>query len=252
MITRIKSHSVVFRQAVSVGLMITGVGTFCIAEDSAALLAQADAAYAKREDIPQAKIAMITYERAGVMGSTAAVEGYWKASRAAWWTAEHTESRAEKLEYYERGMEDAKKALVLNSDAVAAHFWLGGNEGSYGDTKGVMKSLSLVKPIRHEMQEVIRLDEHFSDGGAWRVLGVVDFKVPGLMGGSKSRAKEELEKALAFGPNNPFNHYFMAEYYKTIGDKAKKEAEIAALRALNETPDLGPELKMMRERAERL
>src|SRR5205807_2278562 len=113
-------------------------------------------------------------------------------------------------------------------------------------------SLSLVKPIRHEMQEVIRLDEHFSDGGAWRVLGVVDYKVPGLMGGSKSRAKEELEKALSYGPSNPFNHYFMAEYYKTIGDKSKKEVEIAALRALKETSELGPELKMMQGRAEKL
>jgi hypothetical protein len=215
-------------------------------------LAQADAAYAKREDVPQAKIAMITYERASVMGSTSAVEGLWKASRAAWWVAEHTEKRAERLEYYQRGMDDAKKALTVNADAVPAHFWLGCNEGSYGDTKGVMKSLSLVKPIRQEMREVIRLDEHFSDGGAWRVLGVVDYKVPGLMGGSKSRAKAELEKAMAYGPNNPFSHYFMAEYYKTVGDKAKKEAEIAALRALHETPELGPELKMMQERAERL
>jgi tetratricopeptide (TPR) repeat protein len=252
MFTRIKSHSVVFRQAVRIGLMITGIGTLCIAEDAISLLSRADAAYAKREDIPQAKIAMITYERAGVLGSTSAVEGYWKASRAAWWLAEHTDMRAEKLEYYQRGIDDAKRALALNADAVPAHFWLGCNEGSFGDTKGVMKSLSLVKPIRQEMREVIRLNEHFSDGGAWRVLGVVDYKVPGLMGGRKSRAKEELDKALGFGPNNPFNHYFMAEYYKTIGDKAKKDVEIAALRALHETAELGPELKMMQERAARL
>ena len=221
-------------------------------EEPAALVAQADAAYAKREDISQATLALDYYEKLGAQSSHYSGESYWKAARAAWWVAEHTEKRADRLEIYQRGIADAQKALGLDGNPAASHFWLGVNEGSYGDTKGIMKSLSLVKPIRREMQAVLRLDEDFADGGAWRVLGVVDYKVPALFGGSKSRAKEELEKAATFGPNNPFNLYYMAEYDKVIGKKDKKEEAIAVLRALQPAGGLGPELKLMQERAERL
>jgi tetratricopeptide (TPR) repeat protein len=222
-----------------------------VGAQEASLVAQADAAYAKREDVPQAKIAMVTYERAAVSGSTQAVECYWKASRAAWWLGEHAQDRTERMDYYQKGVELDRKALAIEPNSIAAHYWLGCNLGSYGDTKGVLKSLSLVKPIRHEMQEVIRLDDHYSSGGAWQVLGVVDYKVPGLMGGSKSRAKQELEKALAIGPNDPFNNYYMAEFYQTTGDHAKKKSQIENLHTLHVAPDDVPELKMLQARAAR-
>ena len=83
------------------------------------------------------------------------------------------------------------------------------------------------------------------------MLGVVDYKVPGFIGGSKKRAKEELEKAVAMDPNNPFTHYYLAEFYKITGDAAKKKAEIDALRTLLVSPDLVPEQKMLQEKADR-
>ena len=214
-------------------------------------MSQADAAYAKREDVPQAKIAMITYERAAESDPKIAVEAFWKASRSAWWLGEHAQERAEKLESFQTGMNLAKNAIALNPDSVDAHFWLGANEGSYGDTKGVMKSLSMVKPIRHEMAEVIRLNDHYLGGGAYRVLGVVDYKVPAFIGGSKKRAKEELEKALAMDPNNPFTHYYLAEFYKIMGDNAKKATEREALHTLQVSADLVPEQKMLQAKADR-
>src|SRR5207247_1353398 len=117
--------------------------------------------------------------------------------------------------------------------------------------KGVMKSLSMVKPIRHEMAEVIRINDHYSGGGAYRVLGVVDYKVPGLVGGSKKRAKEELDKALAMGPNDPFTHYYLAEFYKITGDDAKKTAELEILHTLQVPVESIPELKMLQQKADR-
>jgi len=247
------------------GLCILALSASSQAEDVVSLIAQADAAYAKRDDVPEAKIAMITYDRAAtawraspedgratVMGSTRAAECYWKASRSAWWLGEHAEERAERLDYFQKGMNFAQKAIALNPDSVEAHFWLGGNEGSYGDSKGVLKSLSLLKPIRHEMREVIRLNDKYLDGGAYRVLGVVDYKVPPLLGGSKTRALEELEKARAMGPQDPFTHYYLAEYYKVTGDAAKEKMELDALRTLQVVPDSLPELRMLQQRAEKL
>jgi tetratricopeptide (TPR) repeat protein len=232
------------------GFVMLGLAVPLRAEE-VSLITQADAAYAKRDDVTQAKIAMITYERAAASDPTTAVDSYWKASRSAWWLGDHAQERSDKLDYFQTGIDDAKKAIALNLDSPDAHFWLGANEGSYGDTKGVMKSLSMVKPIRHEMAEVIRINDHYSGGAAYRVLGVVDYKVPALVGGSKKRAKEELEKALAMGPNDPFTHYYLAEFYKIMGDQAKKNAELDTLRALQVAPDTIPELKMLQAKADR-
>jgi len=231
-------------------LFVMGTAATVRSED-ASLMSQADAAYAKREDVPQAKIAMITYERLAKSDAKLAVEAYLKASRAAWWVGDHATERAEKLDIFQHGMDLAKNALAMDPESVDAHYWLGCNEGSYGDTKGVLKSLSMVKPIRHEMAEVIRLNERYDGGGAWQVLGVVDYKVPGLMGGSKKRAKEELDKALAIDPNNPYNHYYLAEFYMVMGDDAKKKAELDTLRSLQVSPDQLPDQKMLIAKADR-
>ena len=230
---------------------LTGVHPVVQAEDVPALIAQADAAYSQRDDVSQAKVAMLSYERAAAQDLSRTAECLWKASRTAWWLGEHGETRAERLSYYQKGIDLAKKVLALNPESVEGHFWLGGNLGSYGEVKGVLKSLSLVKPIRLEMGEVIRRNEHYLNGAAYHVLGAVDYKVPALMGGSKPRAKAELEKALSLGPSDPFNHYYMAEFAKTIGDKARLQSELAALRTLQVAPEDAPELKMVLEKAAR-
>jgi tetratricopeptide (TPR) repeat protein len=229
------------------------------AESAGSLMAQADAAYALREDPTQAKNSLTAYEGCAQSAQapdnptpdrSTAVSCYWKASRAAWWLGEHDHARADRLADYQRGIDDARKAVALDPDSAAAHFWLGGNEGSFGDTKGIMKSLGMVKPIRHEMAEVLRLNDHYNNGSAYQVLGVVDYKVPGLMGGDKGRAKIELERALVMGPNDPFHVYYMAEYWKTVGHKEKLKEELDALKNLQPPSDLIPETKMLQARAE--
>ena len=222
------------------------------AVDASELIAQADAAYAKREDVPQAKIAMVTYERAAEMDSTHAVEGYWKASRAAWWLGENTSEKSEQLKHFQAAMDLSQKAIDRNPDSVEGHFWLGATAGCYGKAKGVFKSLSLVKPIRHEMAEVIRLNDRFMNGAPYRILGVVDYKVPGLMGGSNARAKEELDKAFAMGPSDPFVQYDYVDFYKTTGDLARSKAALDTLRTLRVPIESEPERKMLQRKAEKI
>src|SRR5258706_8397345 len=237
-------------KAFIIGLLIWNVVLPAAAEEALAGLAQADAAYAKREDVVQAKIALEYYKRA-LAEDPQKVEAYWKASRTAWWIGDQSESRADQLNYFQQGMNFAKQAVTLDPNSVEGHYWLGGNSGSYGDAKGVLKSLFLIKPIRHEMAEVIRLNDHFDGGGAYRILGVVDYKVPGIAGGSRKRAKEELEKSLAFDPSSPFIHYYLAEFYMTGGDKEKARAEVDVLRSLKVSPELEPELHTLQKRSEK-
>jgi tetratricopeptide (TPR) repeat protein len=215
------------------------------------LVDQGDAAYAKREDPVQAKIALHYYELA-LTANPGDVQAAWKASRAAYWVGDVADSRADKLQFFQRGIDLAQEGIAKNPDSVESHYWLGCNQGSYGDARGVLKSLFLVNPIRREMAEVNRLNDRYDGGGGYRVLGVVDYKVPGFAGGGKKRALEELNKSLAIDPKNPYTHYYLAEFFKETGEKDKARAEIAALQALEVNPELVPDLHLEQARGKKL
>lgn len=231
------------------GLSVAGLNA---AEDSsAALLKQADAAYAGRENIDQAKAALNLYEKA-IAADPALVEAHWKGARAAWWVGDHVAKRSEKLALFQKGIDLAKQGVALDSASVQSHFWLGGNYGSFGEAKGVLKSLFLLKPIRKEMEEVIRLDDKYLGGGGYRVLGVVDYKVPGFAGGNTKRSLERLQKALSIDPNEPFTHFHLAEYYKVTGNKAKAREHLQIIETLTVPEASLPELRMVQKKAEKL
>ena len=230
-------------------LCLIPIGAFGM--DYSELMLRGDAAYAQRTNLSVAQQALENYQAATTVQEKA-VEPLWKIARTAWWIAVNTDDKRQRLHYLEQGIAAAQQALKLNPDSVEAHFWLGGNLGSYGEAKGVLKSLTLVKPIRHEMQEVLRLNDHYLGGGGYRVLGVVDYKVPGFAGGNPKRAEQELQKALAIDPQDPFTHYYLAEFYDLTGDKPRARAELQNLQTLQVPPSYGPELQYLLKKATKL
>ena len=84
------------------------------------------------------------------------------------------------------------------------------------------------------------------------MLGVMDYKVPGIAGGSRARAREELNQALAMDSHNPFTHYYLAEFYKVTGDFDPARAELKTLQALQVPADSIPELQLMQRKGEKL
>src|SRR5258708_6633875 len=171
-------------------LLLSAPSLFADAPDVSQSLQQADSAYAQRADLAKAREALQAYERAILAG--AGTEAYWKASRAAWWVADNAASRSEKLVTFQKGIDEAKAGLARDPNCVECHFWLGANYGSFGETKGILKSLSLVKPIRQEMAEVIRINDRFQGDGGVRVLGALDYKAPPTPAARKKRALHHL------------------------------------------------------------
>lgn len=175
-------------------------------------------------------------------------EAYWKASRAAWWLGSVLTKRADRLEAFNKGIAWGKEAVRLAPTSAEAHFWLAGNYGSLGDVKGVMKSLSLLGPIRKELEEMNKIDDRYQSGGAYRILGIIDYKVPGFAGGNKKRAKERLEKALAIDPNHPATLYYLAEYNFEMKDKVAAKEYLDRLEKARQ-PSLEAEWKLMEAKA---
>ncbi len=158
-----------------------------------------------------------------------------------------------KLNIYDKAVKMGKLAVKLNDKGVEGHFWLGVAYGKYGETKGVMKSLFLVKPIKNEMKRVMEIDETYECGGVYRVLGRLYFKVPGLFGGSKSKSLKYLLKEKEMCPSNPLGRYYLAD---TLRKKGKKKEAIKELEWIinlkNVDPRWAPEFPNVLKDAKKL
>ena len=198
------------------------------------LIAQAYELYNEMMDLETANKALDLYRQAlGVAEDK--YESYWKISRIQYYVGAHSPEKKDKKIIFSQGIYHAKKAVALQPEKPDGHYWLGVNNGKYGETRGVMKSLSLVKPIKKSMFKIIEVDRGYEDGGADRVLGRVFFKVPGIAGGSKDKSLEHLEKSKELGPEDPITRVYLAETYLAKNRVEDARAELDYV--LNMTDD---------------
>jgi len=218
------------------------------------LVQQGDELYAGRADLAKAKEAQAKYE-AALAASEDDYGANWRLSRVLYWIGDHTPGDGAKATIFRQGVERAKKAVELGPDKADGHFWLGVCYGVYGEAKGVLKSLSLVKPIKAAMRRVLEIDPAYDRGGADRVLGRVFHELPGIAGGSEKTSLEHLLKAVAYGPRVGLNLLYLADTYVSLGriDDARKTLE--TILTVEPLPDLVPETAeeqaQARERLER-
>ena len=222
------------------------------AESPATLIPRGDSVFAGRTLSTGAAEAIQYYDEA-IKANPKDGEALWRRARAEHWLGDHAEAKADKTKYLEKAIDDGKAAIELLPQSPDAHFWLGAAYGSYGEVKGIMKSLHMVGPIRQEMQAINKINERFQGGAGYRVLGIVDYKVPGFVGGSKSRARIELGQALNIDPANAFNLYYMAEFLSQTGDRMQALAFLNRLASSTTTPDVdGPDLESIQAKGQKL
>ena len=128
-----------------------------------------------------------------------------------------------------------KKAVALEPGSADAHFWYGVVMGKRGETQGVTKSLFLIKPIRLEMQQTLRLDP--GQGGAHRVLGEILWQVPAMFGGDKKKALDEFETAVRLAPNSTSSYQPLADAYIHFGRKNDAIRLLKAVATVKEPAD---------------
>jgi predicted Zn-dependent protease len=88
----------------------------------------------------------------------------------------------------------------------------------------------MIKPIRREMDAVMKLDPN--QGGAHRVLGEMLWQIPGFAGGDKKEALKEYELAVKLAPTRSTNYQVLAEAYLHFDRKDD------AIRVLNAVADI--------------
>jgi tetratricopeptide (TPR) repeat protein len=151
----------------------------------------------------------------------------WRRCRSLVARGEKREKKSDKLADYALAQADCEKSVALSSGSADGHFWYGVSMGRWGEAKGIMKAMFLIKPIRKEMAETLKLDPNH--GGAHRVLGEMLWQIPGFAGGDKKAALAEYETAVKLSPDRSTNYQTLAEAYLHFD---RKDDAIRTLKAV--------------------
>jgi tetratricopeptide (TPR) repeat protein len=204
------------------------------------LIAEGDALYAQRQDPLLAAQALARYQEVLKLAPDS-YEALIKNAKALYYVGDMSVNHDEKLKIFKQAMDLSKKMIALRPNRVEGHYWLGVHTGSYGETRGVLKSLFLKNDIISEMNKSAAIDGAYEGGGAYCVLGRLYFKVPGLFGGSNKKSRLNLEKCRQIAPKNATNLRFLAETYWDMGEKELAIKTLQELLDMVADPDMVPE-----------
>jgi hypothetical protein len=217
----------------------------------AALQAQnADALYADREHLASARQAAEMWA-ADLARDAKNFEAAWKLSRVCYWLGGHA-PQAERRAFLERGMNAAQRAIAVQPNRPEGHFWRAATMGTLAENSGLTGGLKYRKPVKQELETVLRLDPTYMDGSADRVLGRWYFRVPGLFGGSKVLAEQHLRASLKYDPNSTVSHFFLAELLLDQGRAGEARTELQAVIDVPFNAQWAPEDREYKEKARAL
>ena len=209
-----------------------------------------DRLYADRVNLPSAQRAAALWEERLARDGTD-FETAWKLARACYWLGEHV-PRTEQRPQYERGIEVARLATMLQKDRPEGYFWMAANMGMLAESFGLRQGIKYRGPIKDALETVLRIDPAFQQGSADRALGRWYFKVPGLFGGSNQKSVEHLQRSLTFNPNSTASRYFLAETLLDMNRRADARVELQKVLDAPIDAEWGPEDQEFKQKARAL
>jgi len=242
------SRPIIFLPLVLAAALALGAAAPAAPQEAKSLTQQSDELYAQRGDLEKAKEALAKLQEA-LIAKEDPYGVYWRLARVQYWIGDHTPNKSEKKRIFEMGIYHGKKAVAAGPDKAEGHFWLGVCYGVYGEAKGVLKSLALVKPIKEAMRRVLEIDPAYDRGGADRVLGRVYHEVPGFAGGSEKTSLQHLLKAVEYGPRVGLNLLYLADTYISLDEVEKARQTLETILTMEPEPDLLPETEEERVQA---
>lgn len=138
-------------------------------------------------------------------------EALWRMARTCYQYGDNAKTKKDKLSWYDKGKEYAQKLIKVNSSHPEGHFWYAVNLGRIGQTRGILKSLSLAPTIKREFEKTLKLDpKHI---GAMDGLAVYYYELPAIFGGNLNKSIKYLKKAISIDPNYSLLYIDLAKVY---------------------------------------
>jgi tetratricopeptide (TPR) repeat protein len=177
-------------------------------------------------------------------------------SRLHYWVGQISEGtdKEDALVHYEKGIEYGQKASGIDPEKPGGFFFEAANLARKNNLKGTFSNLWGISTVKKLNKKTASIDPGYFYNGTDRFFCALYTKLPGLLGGSTSKAIEFGMRAVAAYPNYAGNRFFLAEAYVKDGknDLARKELEAAVSLPDDAFPDAVPEQRMEKKRAEAL
>jgi tetratricopeptide (TPR) repeat protein len=208
---------------------------------------QADALFAEREELSKA-LAAADFWAKRLAGNPADFEAGWKLARVCYWLGDHV-PQAERRSRFEQGIEAGSKAAAAQPNRPEGHFWQAANMGSMAEGFGMRAGLRYRGPIKASLEKALAIDPSYLNGSPDRALGRWYARVPGLFGGSDSKAVEHLQQSLKYAPQSIASLFFLAETYVDMGRTDDARKQFQAVIGAPFDPDWIPEEREFKEKA---
>jgi len=193
------------------------------------------------EELPKIQTAIESLEK-HLQASPQDGEALWLIAKAYLYLGDRIEDDI--LETFETGKEYADAAVEMLPGSPHPHFWQASLMGRIGQTRGILSSLFMVRPMKEALDKALELDESYAD--AHWVLSQLYHQAPGfpLSIGNKKLALEHAEKSVELDPDNLEYQIQLAVALEYNG--RKKEAvqvldDLLANPALKAKPELKAE-----------
>ena len=159
----------------------------------------------------------------------------WQFARACFELGDFSTNNSERAQIANQGIAAARRALAEASNAAPPHYQLGLNLGQLARTKS-LGALRLVGQMEREFTTAAALDPHFDYAGPDRSLGLLYRDAPAIGSiGSRSKAKQHLQRALELAPEFPENRLNLIESYMKWNERNTARQELVTLEAEWET-----------------
>jgi hypothetical protein len=213
-------------------------------DDLLAVVGRADEMYRlrARSEVIRESVMVLS----GARGGEERYEVQWRLARALFFLGQQANTNSAKRQLHTAAIGASKRAISLNGDRVEGHFWAGVNLALFAESNGGVRGARAILWARDELKLAARISESYHDAGAFRVLGRLEHKAPGLLGGSLKRSRKYLDRALEIAPRNSVTLMYAAEL---AIDKGERDRAVMLLERIISSPvDPEWEYENMRDR----
>lgn len=137
----------------------------------------------------------------------------------------------------------ARRAVSLDEDDAAGHFWLGVSLPEAARTRSKIAVLRVLPRARRHLKIAAQLNGSFHFAGAWRVLARIEALSPL---GSKHRALDFFHRALEIAPYNSTTQLYLAELL--LKTKQRDEAQKILREIVSQAVDIGWQWEQARDK----